>query len=129
MKAPEFNDLLEGELSRVKSMLGSKAEEYASDKDRLHNFNQAAALQQQTPEQALGGMMAKHTVSIYDMIESGEEFPLEQWTEKITDHLNYLVLLKAIVVERARKKEPEGIIYIDGPVSRPSRADLERALR
>lgn len=118
MKAPEFNDLLEGELSRVKSMLSSKAEEYASDKDRLHNFKQAAALQQETPEQALAGMMVKHTVSIYDMIETGEKFPLEQWAEKITDHVNYLILLKAIVTERSQIvtfEDPSAIKHIQTP--------------
>lgn len=100
MQASEFNELLEAELNRVQSMLGSKAEEYASDRDRLHNFKQAAHLEGRTEEQALAGMMVKHTVSIYDMIETGEHYPLDKWAEKITDHVNYLLLLKAIVTEK-----------------------------
>jgi hypothetical protein len=51
--------------------------------------------------QALGGMMAKHTISIYDMIDTGNDYPMALWDEKITDHLNYLLLLKAVVSEGA----------------------------
>lgn len=49
--------------------------------------------------QAISGMMAKHTVSIYDMVESGKPFELAQWDEKITDHICYLILLRAALVE------------------------------
>ena len=42
-------------------------------------------------------MMAKHTVSIYDMCNSGQKYPIELWNEKITDHINYLLLLRAII--------------------------------
>ena len=61
----------------------------------------AAGLQGCLPREALGGMMAKHTVSVYDMINSCDTFPIALWDEKITDHINYLLLLKAIVVEEA----------------------------
>ena len=44
-------------------------------------------------------MMAKHTVSVYDMCESGEQYPVELWQEKITDSINYLLLLNAMVRE------------------------------
>lgn len=57
--------------------------------------------------------MAKHTVSIYDMARSEETFPLEKWDEKITDHINYLILLRAVVVEEneadARAKLDAGL--------------------
>lgn len=33
------------------------------------------------------------------MIRAKEAFPLEKWDEKITDHINYLILLRALVVE------------------------------
>lgn len=100
MHAAEFNEILETEIERIRSVLGSKAAEYADDGDRLHNFKQAAHLEGCTEEQALGGMMGKHTVSIYDMIRTGEHYTLAQWSEKINDHVNYLILLKAIVIEK-----------------------------
>ena len=63
-------------------------------------FKAAAALQHCTPEQALAGMLAKHIVSLYDMcFDDGTHYDISTWDEKITDSLNYLFLLKAIVKE------------------------------
>ncbi len=48
----------------------------------------------------LAGMLAKHIVSLYDMcFADGVSFDAGTWDEKITDSLNYLFLLKAIVKE------------------------------
>lgn len=99
MNAEEFNKVLTDIQDKVQSLLGSKAEEYASDKDRLHNFKIAAAMQGITPRQALAGMMAKHTTSVYDMAMSTDLFPEFKWDEKIIDHINYLILLAAVVKE------------------------------
>ena len=72
-----------------------------SNADPLHNFHQAAKLKGETTLKAIGGMMAKHTVSIYDLInKASEEYvPEEVWFEKIQDHLNYLLFLWAAVEE------------------------------
>lgn len=52
------------------------------------------------PKRALSGMMAKHIVSLYDMCyDDRTKYNMEIWNEKITDSLNYLFLLKAIVEE------------------------------
>ena len=51
---------------------------------------------------ALGGMMAKHTVSVYDLIERherGETISPAMWDEKIGDSINYLLLLTAAIEE------------------------------
>ena len=49
---------------------------------------------------ALAGMMSKHVVSLYDMCYSTLlHFDMGQWDEKITDCINYLILLKALVKE------------------------------
>lgn len=110
MTAIEFERIFEEQVERSRSVLISKAKEYATE-DRLHNFKVAAALEGKTPEQALAGMMAKHTVSVYDMAESGLVYPIELWQEKITDHINYLFLLNAIVREwrpaEALEERPE----------------------
>ena len=45
-------------------------------------------------------MLAKHVVSLYDMCFAERTcYGMETWDEKITDSLNYLFLLKAIVKE------------------------------
>lgn len=98
MQVIEFNKIVNEQVDICLDMLVKKAEEYATN-DRLHNFKVAAGIQSCTNVQALGGMMAKHTVSIYDMINSGEKYSLDLWDEKITDHINYLLLLSAVIRE------------------------------
>ena len=106
MKNEQFSKIVKAQLIQVEKTLISKGSEYATEADRLHNFKQAAALQKLTPRDALGGMMIKHTVSIYDMIgdESGAH-SMEKWNEKITDHITYLVLLKAVIEEEESERQ------------------------
>lgn len=95
----DFNKVIESQLDYCRNLLCKKGEEYDSDSDdRFHSFKVAAALQGETPKQALAGMMAKHTVSIYDLIRSGSP-DLAIWDEKITDHINYLLLLKGLIMD------------------------------
>lgn len=82
-------------------ILQKKTKEYTGDDaDRLGAFKAAAALQHTTPERALAGMLAKHIVSLYDMCFADHvSYDMDIWNEKITDSLNYLFLLKAIIKE------------------------------
>lgn len=105
MKAEEFNQVIEKQLDICKSILCKKADEYAAEEDRLHNFKCAGGMTTRDPKDALSGMMAKHTISVYDMCRSGKTYPIELWEEKITDHINYLLLLKGLVVEEATHKQ------------------------
>jgi hypothetical protein len=98
MTQEKFNEIIVEQLTNCEKVLCNKAREYATE-DRLHNFKVAAELQGLTPRQALAGMMAKHTVSVYDMCMAECEFSPSMWDEKITDHINYLLLLKAVVAE------------------------------
>jgi len=104
MNSADFNNYLEQQLQTSRNVLTAKAKEYATA-DRLHNFKVAAALQGMTPIQALAGMMAKHTVSVYDMCWSGEEYSIELWQEKITDSINYLLLLNGLVREHEKENQ------------------------
>lgn len=106
MDHKEFERVFEDQVDICRSMLVKKANEYAFDDERLHNFIIAGGLQGQTPVQALGGMMAKHTVSIYDMIDSDSDGlqDFAKWDEKITDHINYLILLRACLIQAQRNE-------------------------
>ena len=98
----QFDEIFEKQVEVCRRMLTNKAREYADDSDRMHNFKLAAKLAQTTSAKALAGMMIKHTVSIYNMLEGERpvtDYTEEQWTEKITDHINYLILLKALITE------------------------------
>jgi hypothetical protein len=102
MNLEDFNRVVGPQLLKCTSTLQVKGGEYATE-DRLHNFKIAAALEGTTVRQALAGMMIKHTVSIYDMCMSKETNPMSLWSEKITDHINYLILLRAVVEEESQK--------------------------
>ena len=95
----EFKQVFEQQVDRCRVLLTRKTKECIGDNaDRLSAFKAAAALQSCTPERTLAGMLAKHTVSLYDWCYAENTvFRLEAWDEKITDSINYLVLLRAIV--------------------------------
>lgn len=99
MDSITFNEHLMHMQQVTVDTLTVKAAEYATDGDRLHNFKVAAAVQGISPTAALAGMMAKHTVSVYDMIGDGEVHPMELWEEKIKDSINYLFILWALLHE------------------------------
>lgn len=100
----EVFDILASDIfERCKNTLSRKATEYTREDGRLHNFHVAGMMSRQSPEKALLGMMLKHDVSIRDIVEDLDRgiFPTnELLTEKITDLINYHVLLKALIVER-----------------------------
>ena len=96
----EFNLILSARIDQMQKVLGSKAEEYANDADRLHNFKEAARINECTIIEAWRGMVIKHEVSVRDMLKSGG-VPSPHWIdEKIGDMINYLVLLEAIYYEQ-----------------------------
>lgn len=112
MNNTEFEKIITEQFDSCRETLLKKAEEYADDTDRLHNFKIAAKLQGVTPLTALGGMMAKHTVSVYDLIrrhEDGLEIKKEMWDEKIGDSLNYLLLMQGLLAEERNRDDKVSI--------------------
>jgi hypothetical protein len=101
MQHDEFNEVVGAQIDKCLETLGVKALEYATE-DRLHNFKIAAALEGISTRKAVAGMMAKHTVSIFDMCGSDDTHTLHIWEEKITDGINYLLLLRAVLEEEAK---------------------------
>lgn len=104
MVLKEFEVIFADQMKECNEVLIEKAKQYATA-DRLHNFKVAAALEGTTPMKALAGMMAKHTISIFDMCNSEAAYTQELWNEKITDHINYLILLKAIIADKDGQKD------------------------
>jgi len=98
MSNEEFTKTVEEQIKRCRDLLITKQDEY-SNGDKLHNFRIGADLRQLNMREICAGYMAKHTVSIYDMCHSVRKFSLDKWNEKITDHINYLLLLRCIVEE------------------------------
>lgn len=112
MKSREFEEVIEKQMEMCFDILIEKAKEYADNGDRLHNFKYAGNLQGINPVKALSGMMAKHTISIYDMCGSEALHTREMWDEKITDSINYLLLLKALLIDED--------LFLNTPVKKDS---------
>jgi len=105
MDSKTFDLVLFGRIDKVRKLMASKSQEYARG-DKLSNFKKAGGALGAPPEQALLGMWIKHVVSITDMIQDidkGKVAPYELWEEKLTDIINYMILLDALLVERLSK--------------------------
>ena len=104
MNREHFTYIFEGTVDKSRETLLRKNEEYGQEQDIFRAFTQAGHLQDIEPHQALLGMLAKHTTSIYDMGSVDIlDHALHQWEEKIMDHINYLILLRAMVLDANRK--------------------------
>ena len=99
MKTQDFNNLVEEQFGICRAILETKGKEYApDDQDRLSAFKTAGGVLHRTPIQALGGQMSKHTISLFEMIENNCT-DLDLWQEKLTDQINYLLLLKGLLYD------------------------------
>lgn len=108
MTPQAFERVLTDRMAKTKALLSRKAREYARE-DRLSNFKKAAALMGGRPERACFGFLAKHLVSLADLVgdlEGGIDTPLPMWDEKIGDAVAYLVLLEALLVESQARSCP-----------------------
>lgn len=103
MDRKELANIFFNQKEVCQELLVEKAKEYATS-DRLHNFRTAAELTDSSMADALLGMMLKHTISIYDLcnenVYEAKRRPIELWNEKITDHINYLILLIAVLSDK-----------------------------
>lgn len=116
MTIEQFNTIIRDQVNTCTETLTGKGHEYSPNtflgteetdgqlsfiqsSDRLAHFKKAAAIMSTTPKAALLGMLSKHLVSVSDMCVDGRKYPMERWNEKITDSINYLLILRAIVEE------------------------------
>lgn len=105
MTHERFNEIVEELLKTTQNTLIRKEDEYSLDTDRLSTFKKAAVIQHQTNAQALLGMMTKHIVSIYDIVEQNKPVSKALANEKIGDAINYLCLLYAVLEEQGFTEE------------------------
>ena len=106
MNHREFKKLVKARQKHTNDTLIVKGLEYSRNGDRLYNFYRVAAMNEETPEQSLWGMLSKHIVSIQDMIDNTEhgECPTKaQIDEKIGDMINYMHLLEGLFAVRQLK--------------------------
>lgn len=109
MTEQEFQEVLNARLIKIKETLSSKAKEYATDMDKLHNFNVGARITGQTRERVLWGFALKHYISFLDILDNLDKgkLPSEAMVdEKVGDLINYLVLVEASIKDRLNGKLP-----------------------
>ena len=109
MKAQVFDQYVAEQVDVCLKMLVGKGEDYADTKedDRLNHFKVAAGLMEVDQKVALIGMASKHFASVSKMCMSGRDYSLDQWSEKITDSINYLLILWAMVHENIPDSVPD----------------------
>jgi len=108
MNSDKFDEIVNNRLNTTKEVLINKAKEYANVDNRLHNFEKAGNMSNQSREKALKGFLLKHIVSLDDIIENIDEgiLPSKQLLdEKITDIINYHILMEACIIERIEKEK------------------------
>jgi hypothetical protein len=87
----------------ILEVMCSKSEEYARGDDKLYNFKRASEMSGKSPIECLRGMKLKHDVSIDDMLNDllvDKDHTQERWQEKLSDDVNYLFLLWALLAEK-----------------------------
>lgn len=102
MTQEKFNAFAKNFVKQTTSVLYAKGKSYALNRDdRLEHFKRAAEYLSTTPKEACLAQLTKHLISIRDMAcaNDGTVFSPEQWDEKIGDAINYLVLLRALVID------------------------------
>lgn len=115
MQHKKFEKLLNEIIKRVTDTLAIKNTEYSTGSDKLYNFKRSGERRRKTPEESLMGMAEKHYTSITDIVDkielenqkAGLHIPVrpsfltkDKLEEKITDGINYLILLEALIKER-----------------------------
>jgi len=105
-----FNALTKKRQEHSFAILTAKSKGYGRDLERLHQFKEVGIRKHETPELALHGMAEKHNLSVFDAvrdIERGEYDYIDQkWIDdKITDSINYLHMLEALIVERLMRDD------------------------
>ena len=105
MTTERFNEVVKEQLERIEKLLVKKQAEYNLDADRLGVFKHGASMSKETPEQVLYGFFLKHLIQQADMISTGEKYTKELWLEKITDIMNYNILLLGLLEDDDMFKE------------------------
>ena len=106
----DFDKVVEETLNNIREKLIIKGKEYRRFNNPFHNFEVGARKKNITREKALDGMLLKHEISIEDMTNDLDYgiLPSESAVnEKFEDNLVYLILKKAMFLDRITKSKNE----------------------
>lgn len=97
MKFARFKEKVDEVIAKVQTTLTVKGKEYVRNDNPFHNFEKASSMKGITPYEALDGMLTKHMVSYYDMLNDIEQgkIPTKAYVdEKLGDIITYFILQK-----------------------------------
>ncbi len=104
INSDDLNNIMTETFNKCSNLLNKKSEEYNKKiNNRLDCFTQGAGLTGEHPAKIVTEFMLKHVISIYQMINSIYEYDMSKWDEKIIDNINYLILLRAALIDSYSK--------------------------
>ena len=104
-KSEFFDEVVTKTLVELKELLVVKGKEYRRNNNVYHNFDQGAKIKGITPEKVLDGFLLKHEVSIADITDDLDKEILptkEKVEEKFNDNIIYLLIKKAMILDRLK---------------------------
>ena len=101
----EFTKKVEKRIDLIRQTLLTKHKEYAQDDNVFRNFDEAAGgfSLHSTSAEVLWSYMTKHLVSIKDIVAENKAADPAVISEKIGDVINYLILLEAMLNQKAER--------------------------
>ena len=107
----ELNRIFEEVINNSRDVMFSKNREYSRDTNALDNFDTSSEEAGITPLQAWAVFFRKHLNSILTYVREGKSYSNEDISERITDCINYLVILQALIIreKELNNKEPDNI--------------------
>lgn len=103
MKKERFQRLLVEQHEELKRLTAGKGEEYARSDDQLANFKRQALELEVGPEKILAVYLNKHLDAIKTFLKTGTNLS-EPIGGRIDDAILYLILLKALIIDRYEPK-------------------------
>jgi hypothetical protein len=105
MTEEQFNKVIEYTLDSIKETLLIKSKEYRRNNNPFHNFEEGSRKSGLSREKVLDGMLLKHEISIADMtndLDKGIIPKIETVNEKFGDNIIYLLIKKAMIIDRIK---------------------------
>lgn len=103
MSPETFQKLAKQRLDELTNILVVKGAEYATDGDRLHNFNSAARIADESKARVLDGFVLKQYTNYRDMLnkfDRDEPVTVGMIREKFGDILTYFLIQEIIFLEK-----------------------------
>lgn len=107
MTSKLFDKVVNKTLNKCREVLTVKAKEYRRNDNPFHNFEVGAMKTNKTREQIIRYFALKHEISIEDIVNDIADGKLPNKAivdEKIGDAINYLIILKASMLDRLNNK-------------------------